>query len=115
MKKIILILSLTLGTLGFSGTGHDHGDGHSHTHGEEKISHDKAKSIGKKQIERLVKAKKIDSSWLFAGFEKAETKKFKAKKEWVITYINEKGVKGKKLYIFLSLTGDFVAANFTGK
>ena len=43
------------------------------------------------------------------------SKKFGKKTEWVVTFNNKKGLKGKKLFIFLKLNGDFVAANFTGK
>ena len=73
------------------------------------------KEAGQFHVERLVKAGKIDSTWTKAVFDKSEKKKFGKKTEWVVTFNNKKGVKGKKLYIFLKLDGEFVAANFTGK
>ena len=42
-------------------------------------------------------------------------KKFLSQTEWVVTFTNEKNVKKKKLYIFLKLNGEYIAANFTGK
>jgi len=33
----------------------------------------------------------------------------------VVTFLNEKSSKNKKIFIFLKVTGEFVAANFTGK
>ena len=115
MKTLVFIIFMTQLSLTFAGTGHSHGGGEVHSHGAEVISKTRSKEIGQKQVERLVKEKKIDSSWMFSTFDKSEKKKFKGKTEWLVTFENEKGVKGKKLYIFLSLTGEFIAANFTGK
>ena len=94
--------------------GHSHGPG-SHSHGPTNLNQKEAKEAGQFHIERLVKIKKIDQSWLKGIFDKSEQKMFGKKTEWVVTFLNEKGVKGKKLYIFLKPSGEFVAANFTGK
>ena len=64
---------------------------------------------------REVKKGKIDKSWINAKHEKSIKKKYAKRTEWIVTFLNENGVKGKKLYIFLKLNGEFVAANFTGK
>ncbi len=72
---------------------------------------EQSSKVGKFHVERLVKAKKIDSSWMNANLDKSELKK----NEWVVTFNNEKGIKGKKIYISLKKSGEFVAANFTGK
>jgi len=79
------------------------------------INDEAAKATGLTHIARLVKAKKIDSTWTKAIFDKAVKKNYGKKTEWLVTFNNEKGVKGKKLYIFLKPSGEFVAANFTGK
>jgi hypothetical protein len=115
MKTLILLTSLILSTANFAGPGGGHSHGHGHSHGARSISKEKTGEIGRYHVERLVKAKKIDASWKSAIFDNSEKKNFKGRTEWVVTFNNEKGFKGKKLYIFLKVSGDFVAANFTGK
>ncbi len=114
MKVLIILTSLFLSTLSFAGPGGGHGHSHGH-HGTPKIAKAKTGELGRSHIERLIKSGKLNASWGSATFDKSEKKNFKGKAEWVVTFNNEKGVKGKKLYIFLKLSGDFVAANFTGK
>lgn len=115
MKTLILILTLAISITGFAGPGGGHSHGHGHSHGATTVKKGKASKIGRHHIKRLVKAGKLNKSWKKATFSMSEKKNFKGKTEWVITFNNEKGVKGKKLYIFLKLSGEFVAANFTGK
>ncbi len=117
MKKLLLIGNLLFSFSGFAGSGggHSHFHGHSHSHSKKSISKEKTSEIGRYHVERLVKVGKIDASWKNSIFNKSEKKTFGKKTEWVVTFDNEKGVKGKKLYIFLKLSGEFVAANFTGK
>ena len=109
MKTLMVLIALTVSFTTFAGPGHGH------SHGAPAISQEKTGEIGRKHVERLIKAGKIDASWKMAIFDKSEKKVTAGKKEWVVTFNNEKGVKGKKLYIFLKLSGKFVAANFTGK
>lgn len=111
MKILIILTSLILSTVSFAGPG----GGHSHGHGAPNISKEKTGELGRSHIERLIKSGKLDASWKSATFDNSEKKNFKSKTEWVVTFKNKKGVKGKTLYIFLKLSGDFVAANFTGK
>ena len=119
MKKLLAnVIALTSSTPSFAGPGHGHSHEHEHGHSHDHmlvISKKKTIEIGEHHIERLIKAGKLDSSWEDAKFENSEKKKFDNKTEWVVTFNNAKGVKGKKLYIFLKLSGEFIAANFTGK
>mgnify|MGYP003641986270 CR=1 FL=1 len=108
MKVITLIAALLFSTITMAGPGHKHSHGHSH---EAAMPKEKMSEVAQFHIARLVKAQKLDASWLEAKFDKTVMKK----NEWLVTFNNEKGVKGKKLYIFLKKSGDFVAANFTGK
>ena len=90
-----------------------------HTNAEysrEKIKAATAKKIASSEIERLVKERKIWDSWLKAKHLKVDKKKVGAETEWVVTYKNEKikNKKRKKLYVFINLFGDFLAANYTG-
>ncbi|MFT6071007.1 MAG: hypothetical protein ACJAT2_002856 [Bacteriovoracaceae bacterium] len=111
MKLLFILITLSLTSLSFAGPGGGHSHGHGHSHGAPKIKKERTGVIGRTHIERLVKAKKIEASWINSKFDKSVMKK----NEWVVTFDNEKGVKGKKLYIFLKDSGEFVAANFTGK
>ena len=111
MKLLTIIFALYVSTIAYAGPG----GGHSHGHSHHRISKEKTIVVGKSHIDRLIKAGKIDTSWKDAKHAKSEKKKFGKRIEWVVTFDNEKGVKGKKLYIFLKTSGKFVAANFTGK
>jgi len=119
MKKVLILMAFICGGYSFAGPGHGHGHSHGgdhgHSHGTQKISEKKAQSVAKSHILRLIKKGKIDKSWEQASFDKAAKKPFGSRMEWIVTHSNSKGVKGKKLYVFLSETGGFIAANFTGK
>ena len=114
MKILTLVLTLIVSTASFAGPGHGHSHG-GHSQKVRPISKEKTKEIGMKHIERLVKAGKLDSSWKKANYEKTEGKMFGHRKEWLVTFKNDEGIKGKKLFIFVKVSGEFVAANFTGK
>ena len=51
------------------------------------------------------------------ALEKAEVVEGQKMKEWKLTYKNlaEKDAAKQNLYMFYTLTGNFIAANFTGK
>lgn len=113
MKLILLSVCFLISTVSFAGpgTGHSHG----HSHAKPAIAKEKTEEVGRSHIQRLIKAGKLDASWTDSRLESAEQKEFGKKKEWVLLFVNEKDVKNQKLYIFLKLSGDFIAANFTGK
>jgi hypothetical protein len=111
MKFSTILVILTLTSLSFAGPGAGHSHGHDHSHGTSAIRKEKTGEIGRHHVQRLVKAKKIDASWLKSKFDKS----IMVKNEWLVTFNNDEGVKGKKIYIFLKKSGEFVAANFTGK
>ncbi len=115
MKLLFTTLSLIISLSVFAGPGGGHSHTHGHSHEAPAIKKEKTSELGKFHIERLIKAKKIEDSWKQANYSGSEKKKFGKRTEWVVTFDNEKGIKGKKLYIFLTLSGDFIAANFTGK
>lgn len=110
MKALFTLVALFVAATCFAGPG----GGHSHGHAKDMapdISKEKTGVIGRSHIERLVKEKKLEASWKKAKFDKS----IMINNEWLVTFENEKGVKGKKLYVFLKKSGEFVAANFTGK
>ena len=82
-----------------------------------KIGANKALKIATSEIQRLVKEQRIGTSWLKAIHLKSGVKEFGSEKEWVVTFHNKRveDKKRKKLYVFINVFGDFVAANFTGR
>ena len=91
------------------------GAGHSHTHGP--VSSDEAINRASKKVNYLAKAGKIDTSW--SKVKKAasvEKKTFSKGTEWVITFKNDRLSDSSKrtLYMFFSLDGHYIAANYTG-
>ena len=59
----------------------------------------------------------IDKSWMSIGIAKSEQKEFSGHNEWVILFKNTNISDSSKqtLYIFLSLTGEYIAANYSGE
>lgn len=123
MTKLILILSLSISFNLFAGSGHSHGKPKMHSHGgapahahqEKKIDREDAVAFAKKEVVGLIKKGKIHKSWEASSKTTVEQKVFNSRPEYLVTFYNEKGRKAKKLYIFLKMNGDFIAANFTGK
>ena len=93
-----------------AGGGHDHGHSHSPANQET------ATANATKAVAALVSSNKIDKSWASITASSAEKKEFKGKQEWVIVFVNDKitDPAKKKLYVFLTLGGDYIAANHTG-
>ena len=114
IKSIIFTLALSVVSLAaMAGAGHDHDDGHSH----DPVSQGQAEMAAMKNVARLVEKDKINKSWKSIGVLKSEKKKFGNNEEWVVSFKNESisDTSKQTLYIFLSLTGDYIAANYTGK
>ena len=68
-------------------------------------------------LKGLVNKGVIDKSWKGTKPVKAEKKAFAKGPEWVVSFKNDK-VKDKTkqtLYIFYSLDGHYIAANYSGK
>lgn len=116
MRKLSVIFAFCIGLLSapaMAGPGHDHGHGHSHG----PVSEDVASSKAIKKVEQLASAGKIDTTW--AGIQPAsiEQKTYANSPEWVITFKNDKVSDESKqtLYLFYSLDGHYIAANYTGE
>lgn len=98
-----------------AGSGHDHGHGHSH--GNTPVNQEKAVINATEVVSGFVTKNKLDKSWGFIKASSVEKNVFKGNSEWVIIFINDKiaAPDKQKLYVFLTLSGDYVAANYTGK
>lgn len=118
MKFKTLLFSFFIGLTSstvMAGSGHDHGHDHGHSHGP--VDQDTAILKASKIVNSLVARKTIEQSWKSIKLSLIEKKVFKGSTEWVATFENKKieDVNKRKLYIFLTLGGDYIAANYTGK
>lgn len=116
MQLKTLILSFTLGLLPMTvmaGSGHDHGHSHSHTPVNQTTANENATKI----VVALVKRNKLDNSWSSITASSIEKITVQGNPEWRAIFVNKKitDIEKQKLYVFLTLGGDYIAANFTGK
>ena len=116
MRIQTLIFTCTLSLFSFTamaGPGHEH----SHSHASVPVSQDDAKVIATKAVAALAEKRKIEKSWQSVRAEKAEQKTFKDNTEWVVTFNNSEISDATKrtLYVFLTLGGEYIAANHSGK
>ena len=118
--KNFTIITLLIAAMGFvspvyAGAGHSHDKDGGHSHGP--ISAETAKARATKTMQSLAKRGVIDQSWSSVKAAKAEKKSYSKGPEWVVSFNNDKvNDKTKQtLYIFYSLNGHYIAANYTGK
>ncbi len=113
MRRIIICLAVLLA---FSVTGASAGSGHSHSPKTDAITESQASTEATRIVSEIVQRGKLDDSWAQVRPSDVQKKTFKNNLEWVITFNNpgEKNTEKQKLYVFLSLYGDYLAANHTG-
>ena len=114
----ILATTLVLSSLFFcapvmAGSDHDHG----HSHATEPVNKETVENNAEKVLAALIKNKKLDNRWASTTASSSEKKMINGGPEWLVIFINEKAadIEKKKLYMFLTLGGEYIAANFTGK
>jgi hypothetical protein len=88
-----------------------------HFHGSAPANQETVVMCAAQRRDALVSGGKIEPSWKDVKHEKVEQVDGKKGKEWKVTFRNPKaGDKDKQaLYVFLSLPGNVLAANFSGK
>ncbi len=113
LKTSLVLLLLLFGSSVVAGTGHDHG----HSHAQAPVSQEVAKKNAYKVMASLVKRDKIDKSWSSISVNSVDKKVINGRPEWVAIYINEKitNPDKQKLYVFLTIGGEYIAVNYTGK
>ncbi len=117
MKQIIRIIAFTI-TLAmtplFAGAGHSHTAGGGHYHAP--VNKAAAKQKAQKVVNSFIKKNIIDKSWSLAKLSSVEKKVIKGNEEWVVIFINNKlpDKNKQKLYVFLTPSGKYIAANYTG-
>ena len=108
IKAIIISLALSLFSMtAFAGGNHSH----------DPVDQRQAEANANKIVTTLASKGVIDKSWTSVGVATSEQKKFGKNLEWVVSYKNSKVSDPQKqtLYIFLTLSGEYIAANYTGK
>ena len=116
MKLRTLLLGFILGLLpitAMAGSGHDHG----HSNSNAPVNQATATTTAATIVAGFIKGKKLDESWAPIKAVSVEKKEYNGRSEWVISFVNDKITDPDKrtLYVFLTLTGDYIAANYTGK
>ena len=93
------------------------GDDHGHSHDPAPVDQAMATTYATKVVAALVERKKLDESWTAVSVSSVEKKVFGDNTEWVAVFVNDKmtDTDKQKLYVFLTLGGDYIAANFTGE
>lgn len=114
ISTAIFVSTLLFGATSFAGTGHEHGPDGSHSHGP--ISSAAAIKKAEKQVKGLIEGGKLDKSWSGIKAAGAHQKDAGNGPEWVVTFKNAKAeAKKQTVYVFYTLTGTYVATNFTGQ
>ena len=105
------LLSLFSATV-MAGSDHDHG----HSHSQVAVNQATATTYATKIVDSLVERNKLEKSWASINVSSIEKKVFGGNTEWVAVFVNENitDEDKRKLYVFLTLGGDLIAANFTG-
>jgi hypothetical protein len=116
MKQLITLASLVL-ACSFAPAVLAGGDGECHFHGSKPAAESVVVGCASQNKEALIKAGKIDASWQAVKHDKAEVVDGKKGKEWKVTFKNPTIADKSKetLYMFYTVPGNFIAANFTGQ
>ncbi len=88
-----------------------------HFHGSKVASQETVSGCAVKRQQAVIASGKIDKSWQAikpATFEQVDAQRGK---EWKVTFKDEAAADRAKesLYMFFTVQGNFIAANFTGK
>ena len=88
-----------------------------HFHGSKPAEESVVLGCAAQRIEVLVKKGKVDASWKGKTHESIEVVEMPKGKEWKVTFSNPaaKDALKSKLYLYFTHTGNFLAANHTGK
>ncbi|MEY2987133.1 MAG: hypothetical protein RJB13_654 [Pseudomonadota bacterium] len=91
-------------------------DSSCHFHGKKTAEEKVIIQCATKRKEALIKKGKIDPSWQSVEHSEVTQVDGKKGKEWKVTFKNptEADKKKENLYMFFTLIGNFVAANFSG-
>lgn len=116
MKKFAALLTF-ITTIAVTPAAFAGGGGGCHFHGDTPVKETILLDCASKHKDNLIKKGKIDASWAGVKLNQSEIVDGKKTKEWKLTFKNpvEKDPAKQTLYMFYSLTGNLLGANFTGK
>jgi hypothetical protein len=116
MTKITLT-ALTLCTALWAPTSWADPGGSCHFHGKKPASEVTVSGCALQRKDNLVKTGKLDSAWSAARPASIEAVDGKKGKEWKVMFkdATAKDKSKETLYMFFTLPGNFIAANFTGQ
>ena len=108
----VLIAPLTFISPTFAESSHSHDGGHSHG----PVSGEDAGKMAEIRVNKLAKAGKIPESWTGIKANSVVQKEYSKGPEWVVTLKNNNvtDVKKQTLYMFFTLDGVYIAANYSG-
>jgi len=111
LTTLVLSSSLFFGSPVIAGGGHDHG------HAQAPVTQEVAEKNADQVIASLVDREKIEKNWASTKANSVDKKEINGSTEWVVIYINKKitDTEKQKLYVFLTIGGEYIAANYTGK
>ena len=116
MKKLFATLCAATG-FAFVAPAFAGGAEECHFHGKQAASQETVAGCALKRQQALIASGKIDKSWEAikpANFEQVDGQKGK---EWKVTFKNPSAADKTKenLFMFFTVQGNFIAANFTGR
>ncbi|KIO48683.1 DUF6488 family protein [Nitrosospira sp. NpAV] len=116
MKKILMVTIITAASLSATMVLADERSG-CHFHGNTAATSETVASCAHQRKGILIKNGKIAKSWLSVPQDNIEQVDGKKGKEWVVTFKdpNAKDKTKETLHVYFTATGNFIAANFTGK
>lgn len=117
MKKFLMITIIGAAGLGATDLALADEKGSCHFHGNTAAKSETVTSCASQRKEKLIKQGKIDPSWQSISQDNIEQVDGKKGKEWMVTFQDPNAADKKKetLYMFFTLTGNFIAANHTGR
>lgn len=112
LSSVTLALLVSLGGSALAGPG-----GTCHFHGNNPVSKDTVVGCAEKEKMRLIEKGSIAPTWKAVTHTGIEQVDGREGKEWRIVYSDPANADKAKanLYMFFSIPGNFIAANFTGK
>ena len=116
MKKLAMALA-SFAALAGAGSAVASEGGSCHFHGNTPASEKVVVDCASQRKASLVSSGKLDKSWETVKHEKVEQIDGKKGKEWKVSFKNAAAKEADKntLYVFLSLPGNYIASNFTGR
>lgn len=108
IQSIVLTIALSFfSAVAFAGTDHSH----------DPVTQQQAEQNASQVVSTLVSRGVIEESWGAVRVASSEQKVFSGQTEWVVSYRNESisDLSKRTLYVFLTLGGEYLAANYTGQ